>query len=167
MSNMCRIFASHHAARPLRRRWAASHARKSRTPAWPTRPHLPRRMGTSKSQASRGWRPSFLFSPSHLRSVRVDRLGRNASGSHAVRWSLTVLLFRPSKRRSNASMAGGVLASASQAHCPSVHHQPCGKQIIQRHTRSIKERHAKAVWPRCWRQKPPEVPRGYPLTRGS
>ena len=71
------------------------------TLASPTRSHFSHRTGINTSQASRGSRPS-LFSSSHRRSVCVDRHAWNTCGSHAVKWSLTVLLSHPCKKRSSA-----------------------------------------------------------------
>ena len=72
------------------------------TPASPTRSHFSRRMGMIAAQASRGSRPSFLFSSSHRRSVRVESQGRKTSGSHAARWSAIILVSHPCKWRSSA-----------------------------------------------------------------
>ena len=71
------------------------------TPASPTRSNFSRRLGMIAAQASRGSRPSFLFSSSHRRGVRVDSQGRETSGSHAARWSAIILLSHPCKWRSS------------------------------------------------------------------
>ena len=63
---------------------------------------LSQRMGMIAAQASRGSRPSFLFSSSHRRSVRVESQGWKTSGSHAARWSAIILLSHPCKWRSSA-----------------------------------------------------------------
>ena len=94
------------------------------TPASPTRSHFFRTLGMSTSQASRGSRPSFFFSSSHRRSVRVDSQGRKTCGSHAARWprsSCCPILAcgaaarNPPPNSADLVMAGGMLASISQA----------------------------------------------------
>ena len=75
------------------------------------------------------------------------------------KWSVTALFFHLSKRRNNASMAGGMLASASQAHYPSVHHQP---QLQTRHP-AAHSFHQRATCQgslaALLATKPPELPR--------